>query len=120
MTEKHPRSVKLVALAGTKADRLWIGQDYVEDTTTQIMLNRELFGDARVAISGRNDTLTICIESEYLWTILQLQGYAFAHHLSDRLGMRIKISVAAHSSSWGGLDSSRRSRWLEPLLHYTA
>ncbi|WP_445222850.1 hypothetical protein ACKWRH_45770 (plasmid) [Bradyrhizobium sp. Pa8] len=118
--ETRSPSVTLVALAETIADRLWSGRDYVEDTAVQIMLNREPFGNARVAISGRNDTLTVRIESEYLWPILQLQGQAFARDLSDRIGMRIVMLVIAHSSACGGRDSSRRSRRLEPILYYIA
>ncbi|GLS30835.1 hypothetical protein SAMN04488498_13617 [Mesorhizobium albiziae] len=115
-----PRSAELAELAEAIADRISVGRDNVGDSTVQIVLHGELLGDTRVTISYRHDTLRIFIESERLWPILQFQGHAFARDLSNRLGMRVAVTVGAHSSTPEEQDNNGGSRGLEPVLHHIA
>ncbi|ULJ74454.1 hypothetical protein [Rhizobium gallicum] len=110
-------SAKLAQLAKAIVDRISVGRDNVGEGTVQIVLHGELLGDTRVIISYRHDTLQIFIESERLRLMLQFQGGAFARDLSNRLGMRVAVTVGAHKST--PEDSDGGSRELG-ALHYVA
>ncbi|MCK1546499.1 hypothetical protein IVB12_32395 [Bradyrhizobium sp. 179] len=116
--EKLSRSVELAELTRRITERTLVSRDYAGNTGVQIMLNRELFGNARVIVSFQHDTLRVCIESERLWPILQVHGYPFARDLSDQLEMRILLVVVACSSILDEQGSNRRSRAFETLFYY--
>ncbi|WP_456632743.1 hypothetical protein [Bradyrhizobium sp. USDA 10063] len=118
--EELSRSVELAELTRRITERTLVSRDYAGNTGVHIMLNRELFGNARVIVSFQHDTLGVCIESEQLWPILQVHGHAFARDLSDRLEMRIVMAVFAYSSTLDEQGSNRRSRGFETLLYYKA
>ncbi|WP_130231510.1 MULTISPECIES: hypothetical protein [unclassified Bradyrhizobium] len=116
--EELSRSVELAELTRRITEHTLVSQDCAGNTEVQIMLNRELFGNARVIVSFQHDTLRVCIESERLWPILQVHGHPFARDLSDRLEMRIVMVVFACSSILDEQGSNRRSRTFETLLYY--
>ncbi|WFU14915.1 hypothetical protein [Bradyrhizobium sp. CB3481] len=114
------RSVELAELAEVILARFSINGDYEGDTSVHIVLKGALFGDARVSVSCRDDTVNVCIDSERLWPILQLGGHAFARELSDRLGMRAIIAAVSHNSSSEEQDSNLAITRVRPILHYEA
>ncbi|RTE88303.1 hypothetical protein D6B98_36575 [Bradyrhizobium sp. LVM 105] len=116
--EQLSRSVELVELTRRITEHTFVSWDYGGNTEVHVMLNYELFGNARVIVSFQPDTLRVCIESERLWRILQVHGYAFARDLSDRLEMRIVMIVFACSSVLDEQGSKGRSRRFETPLYY--
>ncbi|MCP2223718.1 hypothetical protein [Bradyrhizobium elkanii] len=118
--EELSRSVELAELTRRLTEHTLVSRDYAGGTEVHVMLNRELFGNARVTVSFQPDTLGVCIVSERLWPILQVHGHAFARDLSDLLEMRIVMAVFAYSSTLDEHGSNRRSRGFETLLYYKA
>lgn len=115
-----PRSAILTELTKVLADRILVGGDEADDSTVLIVHQGELLGDTQVTISFRDDTLRVFIESERLSAILQSQGNAFASELSNRLGLRILVTVAAHSSGLEQQHNYRQPHGLDPVLHFVA
>ncbi|WP_456779879.1 hypothetical protein [Bradyrhizobium sp. USDA 3315] len=116
--EELSRSVELVELSRRIIEHTLVSRDCAGNTEVHVMLNRELFGNARVIVSFQLDTLRVCIESDRLWPILQVHGHAFARDLSDRLDMRIVMVVFACSSMLDEQGSKERFRGSETLLYY--
>jgi hypothetical protein len=117
------RSAELAKLVATAAGRVLVDRGAAGDEAKlTVTLRSDLFADTDVTVSAAAGTLEVQIAtgSTTLVPLLRSQGDALAQELAQRLGMRIVLEVGATAGSSDERDGNRRSRGLEPLLHYVA